>query len=199
MVEVFTNPKTGGCRRACGEHKCLMLDIGSNIGFYGILAISNGCEAVFFDVQPTCTKHVYGALQANQFEKYGKVYHLGLSDAKRLIQAPDQGCDGQFYVPSQNLGEDSSQNLGQVSRQNLGDVSRQNLGDVSRQNLGEALGSIDATLDNGAAKDLVHKKEKVLNVLVVPLTDILPATHKILMVKVYAILFDFWYFFWFPV
>ena len=65
----------------------LFLDVGSNSGFYGINAISHGCEAVFFDVQPGCNKVVNAALLVNDFGSRGVIMAAGLSDRVDIVRA----------------------------------------------------------------------------------------------------------------
>jgi hypothetical protein len=86
MVSIFSNTSNGGCKGACGGRRCLMTDIGSNIGFFGMLAMFYGCEAVFFDVQKSCTQYVQGGVLANSFQNLGRVYHLGISDVREVAK-----------------------------------------------------------------------------------------------------------------
>lgn len=65
----------------------LFLDVGSNSGFYGLNAISHGCETVFFDVQPGCNKVVNAALLVNDFGSRGVVMAAGLSDRADVVRA----------------------------------------------------------------------------------------------------------------
>ena len=72
----------------------LFLDVGSNSGFYGLMAIAAGCPAVFFDLQPACNKVVTGALLANGWAHKGLVVAGGLSEASSTVMASSNGtCD----------------------------------------------------------------------------------------------------------
>ena len=43
----------------------LVLDVGANAGFYGILSLAYGANVVFFDAQPSCWQWIESALHAN--------------------------------------------------------------------------------------------------------------------------------------
>ena len=80
----------------------LFLDVGSNSGFYGLMALAAGCPAVFFDLQPGCNKVVTGALLANGWADKGLVVAGGLSEASGTVMASSNGtCDsasGRFPI-----------------------------------------------------------------------------------------------------
>lgn len=76
--------KSGGADAASAP---LFLDVGSNSGFYGLNAISHGCDSVFFDVQPGCNKVVNAALLVNDFGSRGIVMAAGLSDRADVVRA----------------------------------------------------------------------------------------------------------------
>jgi hypothetical protein len=116
MWQLFTNKTSGGCQRACGAHACLMVDIGANIGFFGMLAMTYGCQAVFFDIQRSCTMYVQGGMLANGFGNKGRVFHMGVSDVAAVTQVPDEDCGGGVYVrdertPTHSGSADAYQNV----------------------------------------------------------------------------------------
>jgi FkbM family methyltransferase len=77
---------SAGCRKRNGRRSdALFLDVGSNTGFYGLNAISHGCVAAFFDVQPGCNKVVNAALLVNGFADRGVVMAAGLSDRRDFV------------------------------------------------------------------------------------------------------------------
>ena len=80
-----SNRKSGGADHTAPAS--LFLDVGSNSGFYGLNAISHGCDAVFFDVQPGCNKVVNAALLVNDFGSRGVVMAAGLSDRADVVRA----------------------------------------------------------------------------------------------------------------
>ena len=79
--------KSGGGVANADASASLFLDVGSNSGFYGLNAISHGCDAVFFDVQPGCNKVVNAALLVNDFGSRGVVMAAGLSDRADVVRA----------------------------------------------------------------------------------------------------------------
>ncbi len=83
-----------GCRKKKGGQavrtNALFVDVGSNSGFYGLNAISHGCVAAFFDVQPGCNKVVNGALLVNGFTDHGVVMAAGLSDRQDIVPASSE-------------------------------------------------------------------------------------------------------------
>jgi hypothetical protein len=77
---------SAGCRSRNGRPSdALFLDIGSNSGFHGLNAISHGCVAAFFDIQPGCNKVVNAALLVNGFTDRGVVMAAGLSDRDGVV------------------------------------------------------------------------------------------------------------------
>jgi FkbM family methyltransferase len=94
----------------------LVLDVGSNSGMYGLMAIAAGCPAVFFDLQPGCNKVVTGALLANGWANKGLVIAGGLSESSGIVKASSAGtCDvesGRFPL---NVQEAGTADLGDVA------------------------------------------------------------------------------------
>jgi FkbM family methyltransferase len=82
--------RTGCQNRNDRPSDALFLDIGSNSGFYGLNAISHGCVAAFFDLQPGCNKVVNAALLVNGFADRGVVMAAGLSDRDDIVPASSE-------------------------------------------------------------------------------------------------------------
>ena len=86
----------------------LFLDVGSNSGFYGLMAVAAGCPTVFFDLQPGCNKVVTGALLANGWAEQGLVVAAGLSQTSGTVKVSSTGtCDvdsGRFPLNVQEAG-----------------------------------------------------------------------------------------------
>ena len=97
--------KSGGADAASAP---LFLDVGSNSGFYGLNAISHGCDAVFFDVQPGCNKVVNAALLVNDFGARGIVMAAGLSDRADVVRAKSSSTcsfdSGRFPISAIETG-----------------------------------------------------------------------------------------------
>jgi len=90
------------------QNGALFLDVGSNTGFYGLNAISHGCVAAFFDVQPGCNKVVNAALLVNGFENRGVVMAAGLSDRTDVVLASSRSTcsieSGRFPISAMETG-----------------------------------------------------------------------------------------------
>ena len=95
------------CSRAAPGRN-LVLDVGSNSGMYGLMAIAAGCPTVFFDLQPGCNTVVTGALLANGWTDKGLVVAGGLSETSGVVKASSSGtCDvesGRFPLNVQEAG-----------------------------------------------------------------------------------------------
>lgn len=77
----------------------LVVDVGSNTGIYGMMALRYGCQSLFFDVQPTCQRAVNSAIYLNGFSAMGRVLPFGVSTTSSSILVDSSSCDGIFYVP----------------------------------------------------------------------------------------------------
>ena len=91
MVKIFEQE----CRTP-SLHSNLMLDIGSNHGYYGLLALKMGCEALLFDLQPQCHQMINNAIVRNNFTKSGWLVPRGVSDGEGHLKVPSKGCEGRF-------------------------------------------------------------------------------------------------------
>jgi len=88
-----------GCPR-----NALMLDVGANTGFFGLLAMRMGCEALFFDLQPQCQTLVNSALFLNGFGAKGRVLPYGVAASQSTLQVGTAGCDGRFPASAHEQG-----------------------------------------------------------------------------------------------
>jgi FkbM family methyltransferase len=77
-------------------HSNFMLDIGSNHGYYGLLAMKMGCEALLFDLQPECHQMINNAIVRNNFTARGRLIPRGVTDGEATLMVPSKGCAGRF-------------------------------------------------------------------------------------------------------
>ena len=86
--------------KSCESSNNLMLDIGANMGYYGLLATKSGCEALFFDLQNGCQKFCNNAIVLNGFQNSARVVPFGVESIETIIRIDDGGfiCDGRFPV-----------------------------------------------------------------------------------------------------
>ena len=73
----------------------LMLDVGSNKGFYSLFAAQMGHQAIQFDLQPSCLRILLQANALNGFT-HNFVVGAGVSDQHGNINVSEAGCDGRF-------------------------------------------------------------------------------------------------------
>ena len=76
----------------------LVVDIGANEGFFGLLAASMGCRAYLFEPQPSCQRLLYAALLLNGFgTDVARVIPRPVSsEATRMLVAPSAPCVGRI-------------------------------------------------------------------------------------------------------
>jgi FkbM family methyltransferase len=74
----------------------LMLDVGSNVGYYGLLAASYGLKTIAFDLQPECIAVLQNNVLVNNLGENMRVIPKGVSEEAASISVPDEGCDGSF-------------------------------------------------------------------------------------------------------
>lgn len=91
MFSVFDQ----SCKPLSSSMPGIMLDVGSNTGFYGLNALRRGCEAYFFDLQPQCQQFVNAAVYHNRFD-LGRVFPYGVHAMPTSFNVPRSGCDGTF-------------------------------------------------------------------------------------------------------
>lgn len=93
MLKVFS----AHCKNTMNsQHRGIMLDVGSNLGYYGLLAMAMGCESILFDLQPQCQQMINNAIVVNQFTSQGRVMPFGVSNEEASFRVPSAGCIGRF-------------------------------------------------------------------------------------------------------
>lgn len=90
-----------------------VLDIGSNTGFFGLLALKYGCAVAFVDPQPYCMDLVRKSISANKFDsaKFRIIAHpLGAdADAGKVLQVqPLNRCEGRFPIVNLERGHEDA-------------------------------------------------------------------------------------------
>jgi len=86
----------------------LMLDVGANTGYYGLLAAKFGHKVIQFDLQPECLKILRNSVLANGFADRVITVAAGVSDAYATISVSEKGCDGRFPASAHEKGQLSS-------------------------------------------------------------------------------------------
>lgn len=86
----------------------LMIDVGANTGYYGLLAAKFGHKVIQFDLQPECLKILRNSVLANGFADRVITVAAGVSDAYATISVPEKGCDGRFPASAHEAGQLSS-------------------------------------------------------------------------------------------
>jgi FkbM family methyltransferase len=77
----------------------LMLDIGSNIGYYGLMAASGGkCRVNMYDIQPSCWPRLEAAIAINGFSPFIRVIRKGVGNDtdKQISVTSGADCWGKF-------------------------------------------------------------------------------------------------------
>jgi FkbM family methyltransferase len=74
----------------------LVLDVGANAGYYGLMALKMGCRALFFDLQPGCHRFINNAIVINQFTNNGRVVPYGVSSTYASFKVPSGQCQGRY-------------------------------------------------------------------------------------------------------
>ena len=87
----------GHCRRRGGARR-IVLDIGANEGFFGLLTASWGCLTYLFEPQPSCQAALYSALLLNSFgTDVARVVPRPVSaEPFEMLVSPSVPCVGQF-------------------------------------------------------------------------------------------------------
>jgi len=96
----------GHCRRRGGARR-IVLDIGANEGFFGLLAASWGCLTYLFEPQPSCQAALYSALLLNSFgTDVARVVPRPVSaEPFEMLVSPSVPCVGQFPRNPQSYDE----------------------------------------------------------------------------------------------
>ena len=86
----------------------VMIDIGANNGYYGMLGLALGAQAIMLDVQPTCWDHIQAAVDMNAFGSRAQLVRHGVSTLLqpefirvahgKMAKSARYACDGHFGV-----------------------------------------------------------------------------------------------------
>ena len=88
----------------------LMMDIGANAGYFGLLAAGLGADVIFFEPQPACHVWIHDSIRANKYERHAHLVRAALGaeapvgEAARLFlgkigtNMKDIGCAGGFDI-----------------------------------------------------------------------------------------------------
>jgi hypothetical protein len=108
VASIFHRALSGIRNRCDSSSSMLVLDVGANAGYYGMLALALGANVIFFDAQPTCWHFIATAVSASPHSQRAQIVRGGVStqpypvridltagtDAK--YKAWQQECDGHF-------------------------------------------------------------------------------------------------------
>ena len=88
----------------------LFVDVGSNCGFYSLMAAAHGLQVDAYDLQPTCAQHVATSVAHNRWSQRIQVYWTGMSDGNSQLfdgSTFGTGCFGAFPARPGPLDEGS--------------------------------------------------------------------------------------------
>jgi len=98
MLYVFNEYYTNEKKDNDAGH--LMLDVGSNAGYFGLLAATYGLKTLAFDLQPECVAVIQNSILVNNLGENMRVIPKGVSEGNvnetTTIRVPDEGCNGRF-------------------------------------------------------------------------------------------------------
>lgn len=98
----------------------VVVDIGSNTGFYGLLALAHGCAVVFVEPQPECNDLISKSIAASNFDlrKVRRIKNPLGEAGKKLEVRPENHCEGRFPITNRERGYrtvvDNRSNSGQL-------------------------------------------------------------------------------------
>ena len=107
VASVFHRALSGMSNR-CDSSSMLVLDIGANAGYYGMLALALGARVIFFDAQPSCWHFISTAVSASPHARRAQIVRGGVSTQPYPVRidltagndatykAWQQDCDGHF-------------------------------------------------------------------------------------------------------
>lgn len=78
----------------------VVLDIGANAGFYGLLASALGCNVIFFEPQTQCVFRILQAIRANEFSDHAIIVPHGVSSLNDsyIPVSNETACEGRFPI-----------------------------------------------------------------------------------------------------
>ena len=81
------------------DHPFLVLDVGANLGTYGLLGGMFGCEVVLFDPQPVCQTRILQAIHANGLSETVFLMPFPAGDHEGTLGVSiESGCEGRFPI-----------------------------------------------------------------------------------------------------
>ena len=82
------------------------MDVGSNLGFYSLLAIDMGVPAYAFDIQPFCLYNLHSLAQTSPQRRHLHLFNVGMADAPQVVVNAEGGCDFEnFYVSDRGASQ----------------------------------------------------------------------------------------------
>ena len=112
FTETFRDAVNASSAAKERQQRPLFVDVGSNCGFYTMLAASMGMAVHAYDLQPTCTQEVASTVVANGLRDQVRVFFAGVSDGvERLFECSsfESGCYRAFPARKQNKISPASQ------------------------------------------------------------------------------------------
>jgi len=106
VADTFKAVLKDGCKK-----NEIVLDIGANLGYYGLYAAYKGCQVLFFDPQPLCARRIQMSIIKNGFQNKAAVIPRPVSDSHDLVLNVtwETGCDGRYPMTQletfHNFGE----------------------------------------------------------------------------------------------
>lgn len=87
----------------------VVLDIGANAGYYGLIAAALGCRVVAFEPQPGCHKGLEVAIKRNGFHAMRLVKQAVGPKPQQIMHVPAVGCAMMGFTSSRPLESESTQ------------------------------------------------------------------------------------------
>jgi len=113
VQDIFHKSLDGKCSKDMSPEeawkKAVVLDIGANTGFFGLLALAHGCAVVFVEVQPECNALISRSIEVSGFnldkvkmvkQPLGGQQQVG----KTLNIQPWNHCEGRFPIVNKEKG-----------------------------------------------------------------------------------------------
>ncbi len=92
-----------------GDSSLLIVDVGSNLGVYGIVGALAGCETILFEPQITCQTHIKQAIVSNgvEYKAFLIPRPVGLSRMSMRLNHT-LPCNGRFPISEMEKGRYNS-------------------------------------------------------------------------------------------
>lgn len=77
----------------CQKSRRLIIDIGANAGYYGLISATLGCQVAAFEPQPGCQKAIEAAIAYNNFSRSMRLLKHAVGPPPSVeVQVPAFGC-----------------------------------------------------------------------------------------------------------